>query len=74
MHTLQVAFAVVILSLLGGWLGCHVVSAIRTGVANAAGSSHRRSKHPVMFWLTVAVQILFSIMCFALLVTRIFKH
>ena len=74
MHALQLVFSAVMLALLGSWLAYHAISAIVTGVARAAGASHRRSKRPVMFWLTVTLQFAFALVFFSYLTVRIIRQ
>ena len=48
---------------LGAWLVSSIIQALRTGVANAAGTLHRRTANPTMFLVTVLVQVLFVVAC-----------
>ncbi|MDH4165250.1 MAG: hypothetical protein OEV90_02445 [Gammaproteobacteria bacterium] len=63
MHPVFSVIVCLLLLLLGGFLAYHVVAALRLGRANAAGVIHRRSERPFMFWLTVAVQFCFALVC-----------
>lgn len=63
MHPACSVIVCLLLLLLGGFLAYHAVAALRLGRANAAGVIHKRSEWPFMFWLTVAVQSCFALVC-----------
>jgi TRAP-type C4-dicarboxylate transport system permease small subunit len=63
MHPVFSVLICLLLLLLGGFLAYHAVVALRVGAANAAGIVHKRSEKPFMFWLTVAIQLGFALIC-----------
>ena len=67
---IRVALSIVLMTALAAWLGYDAVSAMRSGVANARGILYPRTKHPMMFWLIVTVQIGFTILCFYVLLRQ----
>ena len=53
----------ILASVFGGWVAYYVVRALRFGIADARGVRVARRKQPVMFWFTVAVQIVITFEC-----------
>jgi hypothetical protein len=74
MGFLEITIAVGLLALFGGSLAYQAISGLRAGVAQAAGTSYRRTRRPAMFWLAVVVQLMFSGLCFAVLVVRLLNY
>ncbi len=74
MHVLRLLFLVVVMGGLAAWLAWNGVRALRSGRANAHGVTYRRSKQPLMFWLTVMVQCAFALMILAGLSHQLFFH
>ncbi len=58
---LGIAVGIPLVGLFSLWQFYHIVRALRTGVANAAGVLHNRKRAPVWFYLTVFGQIFFSV-------------
>jgi hypothetical protein len=64
--------SIVFFGAFAGWLGYEVVCAVLSGVAQARGGFRfQRTRQPVMFWSTVAVQIGFAVLFFGLMLTRL---
>ena len=64
MHDLLRLIASLLILALGLWLVGRVFSALRNGVALAAGGlKYPRNKRPVMFWLAVFAQSFFCLAC-----------
>jgi hypothetical protein len=51
--------AIPLLVMLLAWLFWNLFKTFRTGIANAAGTMHNKKEKPLMFSLTVLVQLLF---------------
>ena len=62
LHAIRILF----LAALGGWLAYSVVTAIRTGAADAGNTLHSRSERPFLFWFTLAIQAALAAICFFL--------
>jgi uncharacterized membrane protein YfcA len=63
----RLACLTVLLGFLCVWLGYEVLHALRTGVANVAGTEISRRTRPWAFWLAIAVQTGFGIISAVLL-------
>jgi hypothetical protein len=61
----KLVLAVGLGALFGGWLAYCAFTGVCTGIARAAGTSYQRTKRPMQFWLTIAVQLSFSMLFFA---------
>ena len=72
MFPMRVALVGISVSALGGLVGYHAVHALRCGVADAGAVRYVRSTQPVMFWITVGAQIMFTFACGYLLLREIF--
>ncbi len=61
--------AALLILALGLWLAWCVFSALRSGIAYAAGGrKYPKKKRPVMYWLAVSAQSFFSLMCIYLVI------
>jgi hypothetical protein len=56
-------FPFTLVACLGLYIGQRVVLALRSGVANAAGTLYRRKNRPIRFWFVVSFQLLLVIVC-----------
>jgi hypothetical protein len=73
MSRFEFAVGIALLALFGGWMTYHAIAALRTGIAHASGRRYHRSRNPLMFWLTVAVQTGFALTLLSLFATRIIR-
>ena len=64
-------FLILLTTALGGFVGYHAVSAMRSGVAKARGIQYRRARHPRRFWFIVTLQIVFTMLCFYFLLLQV---
>lgn len=63
MTPVRATLIIALAGIFGGWLVRAVVVAVRTGVANAAGTRHLRGRNPLMYRLTILAQSLFAAAC-----------
>ncbi len=71
MHTAVTILVLLLALVFGLWLAWCVFSALRSGVAEAAGGrKYRRRKQPGMYWFALACQALISLMFIHLVVQR----
>ena len=73
MQTVGVVLGALVALALGGWLIWRLSIELRTGVANAAGTLHRRATDPIKYWVTICAQCVFAVAC-AVVLLRIMER